>query len=90
MMDYSVISQIIRITKEKKKEERQLGILVSNYPLDSIVLGISQCGQKARLKGGMEREAQMVIYFFFVSYYVPYSQTFRSCTFANNMGSSSK
>lgn len=64
MMDYSVISQIIRITKEKKKEERQLGTLVSNYPLDSIVLGISQCGQKARLKGGMEREAQMVIYFF--------------------------
>lgn len=64
MMDYSVISQIIRITKEKKKEERQLGTLVSNYPLDSIVVGISQCGQKARLKGGMEREAQMVIYFF--------------------------
>lgn len=62
-MDYSVISQIIRITKEKKKEERELGTLVSNYPLDSPVLGTSQCGQKARLKGRMDRKAQMVIYF---------------------------
>lgn len=63
-MDYSVISQIIRITKEKKKEERELGTLVSNYPLDSLVLGTSQCGQKARLKGRTDRKAQMVIYFF--------------------------
>lgn len=35
VMDYSVISQIIRITKEKKREERELSTLVSNYPLDS-------------------------------------------------------
>ena len=48
VMDYSVISQIIRITKEKKKEERELGTLVSNYPLDSLVLSTSQCGPEGQ------------------------------------------
>lgn len=69
VMDYSVNSRIITITKEKKKEKGELGTLVSNYTLDSIVL--SQ--KETRLRGRMDRKAQMVIFFFRMSYYVPYT-----------------
>jgi hypothetical protein len=51
VMDYSVKSHIIIITREKKNEKRELGTLVSNYPLDIIVLSTSQYVQKARFRG---------------------------------------
>lgn len=63
VMDYSVNSQIITITRENKKGKRELGTLVSNYPLDSTILSTSQCGQKTSLRGRIDRKAQMVIYF---------------------------
>lgn len=63
VMDYSVNSQIITITRENKKGKRELGTLVSNYPLDLTIFSTFQCGQKTSLRGRIDRKAQMVIYF---------------------------
>lgn len=86
-MDYSVNSHIITITREKN-EKRELGTLVSNYPLDNIVLRTSQYVQKAKfLEAGICRKAQMAIYFLSLLLCPSDLQTF---CFANKMESSRK